>query len=86
MKVDKEDFSECVIMPSFYPRGHDLIITQANEIYRVHNVRVTHWNIYNDNSVIVHGVDNNFTPWITMELFFTFCARKLGRPLMLKEE
>ncbi|XVE71704.1 hypothetical protein DITRI_Ditri10aG0173100 [Diplodiscus trichospermus] len=87
IKVDKEDFSACVALPSFYREGFDLIITEAYEFHRIHNARITHWNIYNDNNVVVHGVDNSFNHGATIEIFLlASCVGQLSRPLLVEEE
>nr|DAD45479.1 TPA_asm: hypothetical protein HUJ06_003709 [Nelumbo nucifera] len=42
--------------------GHPLVVTSVNGHGSINGVKISHWNLYNDGHVIVHGVEDFFDP------------------------
>nr|DAD45516.1 TPA_asm: hypothetical protein HUJ06_003746 [Nelumbo nucifera] len=42
--------------------GHPLVVTSVKGQASINDVKITHWNLYNDGHVIVHGVEDFFDP------------------------
>nr|DAD27278.1 TPA_asm: hypothetical protein HUJ06_028746 [Nelumbo nucifera] len=42
--------------------GHPLVVTSLRGRASINGVEITHWNLYNDGHVIVHGVEDFFDP------------------------